>query len=488
MPNSPNRRPDLAGHEGDRDKDRHEYHRRCDDGEADLPAAGDRGQQRRLTLLDVPDDILQHDDRVVDDQANRQHEPEQRQRIDRVAEHGHDGERGYDGHRDRQRGNRRRANRPEEGKNYDQNHRERHGQGLQYLLHGFADEHREIDCDDDVDIVRQALPDAIQLFRHAAVDREDVGLRLRDHAETHPRHRVRACHPARALRLYANFRDVAQPHDVVVGRSRQDQRGEVRRAAQLAVGTQAELAIRRLDAAGRQLDVLPPQHLLDVLNGQLPCCQGLPVEPDAHRQLAGAAEPDRSDARHHGQAVDDVPLRVVGELHGAATLARQVDVHRRVEVRVLFRDLRRVGFLRQHAQDARDALAGVVRRGVDVAIDGEFDVDVRFLVLAGRLQLLDAGDTGELILDNLGDPPFDDLGGRAAVERLDRDNRRVHVRILAHRQAVDRQQAEDNQHEADHRREDRAADGDVGNQHGGSFRTPRRSRRPRRYGPSGCLR
>ena len=45
-----------------------------------------RRLQRRLAQLDVPLDVLDDDDRVVHDDADRQHEAEERQRVEREAE------------------------------------------------------------------------------------------------------------------------------------------------------------------------------------------------------------------------------------------------------------------------------------------------------------------------------------------------------------------------------------------------------------------
>ena len=59
--------------------------RRRDHREADLAPAVDRGDQRRLAELDAPLDVLEHHDRVVDDQADREHRAEQRQHVDREA-------------------------------------------------------------------------------------------------------------------------------------------------------------------------------------------------------------------------------------------------------------------------------------------------------------------------------------------------------------------------------------------------------------------
>ena len=46
----------------------------------------ERRDERRLALLDAMIDVLEHDDRVVDDEADRQHQREQGQQVDRIAE------------------------------------------------------------------------------------------------------------------------------------------------------------------------------------------------------------------------------------------------------------------------------------------------------------------------------------------------------------------------------------------------------------------
>ena len=72
---------------------RREHDGRRDDGEADLVRAVERREQWRFAFLDAPMRVLEHDDRVVDDEADRQHEREQRHEVDRVAEQREHGER-----------------------------------------------------------------------------------------------------------------------------------------------------------------------------------------------------------------------------------------------------------------------------------------------------------------------------------------------------------------------------------------------------------
>ena len=70
--------------------------------------AVERRLQPRLAHLHVPDDVLQHDDRVVDDEADRERERHQRQVVEAVAERVHHRERADDRERQREAGDDRR--------------------------------------------------------------------------------------------------------------------------------------------------------------------------------------------------------------------------------------------------------------------------------------------------------------------------------------------------------------------------------------------
>ena len=67
-----------------------------------------------LAHLHVPDDVLQHDDRVVDDEADRERQRHQRQVVEAVAERPHHGERADDRERQRQAGDDRGREVPQE--------------------------------------------------------------------------------------------------------------------------------------------------------------------------------------------------------------------------------------------------------------------------------------------------------------------------------------------------------------------------------------
>jgi hypothetical protein len=96
---------DDAAHEKYGDEYRDQRERHGNDGEAYFPRAADRGGHRLFAVLDVADDVLQHHDRVIDDEAYRERERQQREVVEAVAERLHDGEGADHGDGQRQRGN-----------------------------------------------------------------------------------------------------------------------------------------------------------------------------------------------------------------------------------------------------------------------------------------------------------------------------------------------------------------------------------------------
>ena len=77
--------PGAPGREGQRREHRRQSERHRDDGKADLAHALECGLERRQALLDMAEDVLQHHDRVVDHQADGQHQRQQRERVDGEA-------------------------------------------------------------------------------------------------------------------------------------------------------------------------------------------------------------------------------------------------------------------------------------------------------------------------------------------------------------------------------------------------------------------
>jgi hypothetical protein len=91
----------VAGHEREGHEHGHERSGRRDHREADLAGAVEGSEQRRLSILDAAMDVLDLDDRIIDHDADREHDREQRQHVDRCAEERHHHEGGDHGDRDR---------------------------------------------------------------------------------------------------------------------------------------------------------------------------------------------------------------------------------------------------------------------------------------------------------------------------------------------------------------------------------------------------
>ena len=128
-------------------------------------------------------------------------------------------------------------------------------------------------------------------------------------------------------------------------------------------------------------------------------------------------------------------------------------------------DLRRIRLERQAARHARQALAHVVGRAVEVALQREFDVDLRALVAARGVEALDAFDARDLVLDDLRDARLDHVRGGAAVTRLDVHHRALDVGEFAQAEARDGAEPEDEQQQRHHRREDGTPHRQVGDLH-----------------------
>ena len=89
---------DDTAHQKHGDEHRHQRYRDGDDGEPDLARALERGIEGGETvLLHMAEDVFQHDDSVVDDEADRQRQSHQRYVVDGEAEQEHRAERGDQG-------------------------------------------------------------------------------------------------------------------------------------------------------------------------------------------------------------------------------------------------------------------------------------------------------------------------------------------------------------------------------------------------------
>ncbi len=83
---------DEAGHEQQGNEDRDERHGQGNHGEADFAGAVERGLQRVFAVLDMADDIFDHHDRVVNDEAGPDRQRHQGQIVEAEVAKIHDPE------------------------------------------------------------------------------------------------------------------------------------------------------------------------------------------------------------------------------------------------------------------------------------------------------------------------------------------------------------------------------------------------------------
>ena len=118
---------------------------------------------RLPVLAHVPFDVLDHDDRVVDDDAGREHDAEQRQRVDRKTEQLHEREGADERDRNRDRRNDRAAPVLQEQEHHEHDEADGLGQRLQHLDDRLVHDRDVVERDLRLEPRRKVLPQALEL-------------------------------------------------------------------------------------------------------------------------------------------------------------------------------------------------------------------------------------------------------------------------------------------------------------------------------------
>ena len=215
--------------------------RNRDQRSADLVHGDMGGLGGSHSTLQVAFDILDHDDRVVDDDADREHEPEQGQVVERDAEGVEDSERADQGDRNgdhRDDGGAPTLQKQEHDADDQQDRDENRGD---HLVHRFADEYRGIVDDLVADAWRELLGERLHGRQHLVLDRQGIGARL---GEDEQRQAWPAIHEGgRAVIGGADLdtSDIAQTRDAALGVGFEDDRRELLGRAQPAQSLHVEL-------------------------------------------------------------------------------------------------------------------------------------------------------------------------------------------------------------------------------------------------------
>ena len=153
----------LALEKGDRHEHRDQGERGRDHREGHLAGAEHARDQRALAELDPALDVLEHHDRVVDHDPDREDQRQEGQDVDREAERV-DADEGAD-HRDRDgdRRHRGRARRGEKREDHQHDQHDRDPERLEHLVDRPVDEDRVVRADLDVHARGQSRADQIEL-------------------------------------------------------------------------------------------------------------------------------------------------------------------------------------------------------------------------------------------------------------------------------------------------------------------------------------
>ncbi len=175
-------------------------------------------------------------------------------------------------------------------------------------------------------------------------------------------------------------------------------------------------------------------------------------------------EPTPADA---GELVGELVVEDVEQVAQRPARIGDGQAHDRDRVGVGFLDdrlaeVRVVGELRG---GARDLLLDVGRGDVDVGAELERGADGRLAGDGVRLEVVDAGDAADRVLERPGDRGLHGLRGDVAVVHRDRDDGRLEARQQGDRQPRDGEETEHDDGGGHHRDGDAAGYGKIGDRH-----------------------
>ena len=455
-----------SGEERHRQEHRDQHERDSDDRAADLAHRLARRLHRRQAFLaHDPLDILDHHDRVVDQDADRQHHAEQRQNVDRKAEQPQTQTRTSKGDRHDQRRDQRRAPVLQEQEHDEEDEEHRLDQRLDHFLDRGFDKGRGVVGDRPGDIARQARRDLFQSLLHALRCGKRVG--TGGQLDRHARHRL-AVERGRAgigLRADLDPRDLAQPHHCRAVAGAQDDVLELFGRGEAAIGGDGGGDLlpvgQRLgaDRTARRLSVLLADRGENGRGRELVGGQRVRIEPDAHR-IFRSEQLHIAHAVHTAQFVDHLSGGDIAQIIGIVLppLGGQRDDHQEAGIGLPHGDALSANLFGQTRLDRAQPVLYLGLRNIDVGPGLEGHGDGRGAVRdARRGHVEEAVDPVELLLDHLSDVFFQSLGIGAGIDHADRQRRRRDFGILLDRERAQREEA----CQQDTERDDPCEDGPV---------------------------
>ncbi len=417
-------------------------------------------------LAHHPFDVLDHDDGVVDQQADGQHHAEHRQGVDGVTQRRQDPECAQQDHRDGDGGDQGGAPVLEEQEHHQEDQDDGLGQGLDHLLDGLLDEGGCVERDDVFDPRREGLRQLRHPRLHELGSVQGVGARGQLDRQAGGGKAVELGQGVVVLRPKLHPGYVAQMHDGAAGGVLQDDVLELfgglkaRLGGDGGVKRRAGQGRRAAQLSCRDLGVLGPDGGDDVGGRQGVAVQLVGVEPDAHGVL-GAEELGVAHAWDAAQGVLEVGGDEVGEVGIAVAAVFGIETHHHQEIAggLDHRQALLLDLLGQKGEGRLQLVLDLDLGDVDVGagLEGYGDRG-RARAVASRGHVEQAVDPLHLLLDDLGDAVFDGLGRGAGIDGLDGDLGQGDVGILGDGQGGDGQRTGHHDHDSHDPGEDRPVD------------------------------
>ena len=411
-------------------------------------------------------DGLDHDDRVVDHDADREHHAEQRQRVDREPEQLERRERREQRHRHGQHRDQRGAPVLQEQEHDDQHEDQRLDEGMDDFFDRRFDELGGVVDDLVVEALRELAGEAGDLRLQQAGRLQGVGAGDQRHGHERGGLAVDRRDVAVAARAEFDPPDVPDADERPIRLRADDDVGELVGLDQPALHAQRVLVAlapcrRRLaNLSRRHLDVLLANRACHVARGDAERGHAVGPQPDAHAEVR-AEDLDVAHALDALQFVDDVDVAVVADEERVVRAVRGED--REVQ--------QGVGRLLAHGDAGVDHLRRQLRVGLRhpvLHLDcGQVGITLEFerhrnrraaVVAAHRADVQHVGGAVDLLVDRRADGLLDDVRAGAEVEAVHLHRGQGDVGEFADRQADQRQRADEQQEQRDDDREDRAID------------------------------
>ena len=316
-----------------------EHQRRRDDGTGHL-AHRLAGRLDGLQAVgDIALDVLDDHDGIVDDNADGEHQAEERQRVQAEAKEVHDREGADERHGYGDQGND--GGTPGLQKDNDDQHHQQNGleQRVHHGVDGTAHEDRGVIDDLVVDALRKIVFQLLHFRAHELRDRDRIAagpLKNRNG-------RRRLVVEKRAQRIGVGAEldacDVFQARDLTGGAGLDDDAAKIILGSQAAFGVDRHLEFcRARQRRGSQLTrgdlyVLLADSPDNIIRGEAATGDLLRIEPDAHGELAGAEHLHVPHTVQASEFVLDTQQCIVRQVQRVVAIVRRDQVHDHGQIR-----------------------------------------------------------------------------------------------------------------------------------------------------------